>query len=111
LIEEGRSIHRYYRTLIDAFKKNATEARIGGVLVPVVNTPFQFASELAGELAEDAPFAACYWFHAHGCTFSLRSRKDGEDVSEIAKKYGGGGHPGAAGFKLTWEEAWKIISN
>jgi len=31
---------------------------------------------------------------------SLRSRPDGADVSEIAKKLGGGGHKHAAGFSL-----------
>ena len=28
----------------------------------------------------------------------LRTRKRGIDVSEVAKKFGGGGHPGAASF-------------
>lgn len=32
---------------------------------------------------------------------SLRSRKGGKDVQEIAKKYGGGGHINAAGFEST----------
>lgn len=32
--------------------------------------------------------------------FSLRSRLDGADVSEIAKKLGGGGHKHAAGFSI-----------
>ena len=31
---------------------------------------------------------------------SLRSRPDGIDVSELATKFGGGGHPHAAGFRL-----------
>jgi len=31
----------------------------------------------------------------------LRSRKNGVDVSEIAKRYGGGGHQAAAGFQLS----------
>jgi oligoribonuclease NrnB/cAMP/cGMP phosphodiesterase (DHH superfamily) len=31
--------------------------------------------------------------------YSLRAGKDSVDVSEIAEKYGGGGHPGAAGFR------------
>lgn len=33
-------------------------------------------------------------------TVGLRSRKGEVDVSDIAKRYGGGGHPGAAGFPL-----------
>lgn len=100
LLAEGKAIHRYYRTIVDDLKRNALPQTIGGIEVPVVNSPYHFASELAGELAEDAPFAACYWNHAHGTTYSLRSRGDGMDVSEIAAQYGGGGHRGAAGFKV-----------
>lgn len=100
LITEGRAIHRYYRTIVDSLKENAVKAIIGGVEVPVVNSPYHFASELAGELAEGHPFAACYWNHAHGTTYSLRSRDGGMDVSQVASQYGGGGHRGAAGFKV-----------
>lgn len=100
LITEGLAIHRYYRTIIDSLKDNAVKAVIGGVEVPVVNSPYHFASELAGELAEGHPFAACYWNHAHGTTYSLRSRDGGMDVSQVASQYGGGGHRGAAGFKV-----------
>jgi len=31
---------------------------------------------------------------------SLRTRRDDVDLSEIAKKFGGGGHPKAAGFTI-----------
>lgn len=100
LLADGRAIHRYYRTLVDALKRNAVRAVIGGVDVPVVNAPIQFANEVAGELAEGEPFAACYWNHPRGTTYSLRSRQGGMDVSEIAKLYGGGGHRAAAGFTV-----------
>lgn len=78
---------------------------IGGVSVPVANLPYTMASEAAGKLAEGEPFAACYFDGAEVRTFSLRSRKGGVDVSEIAKRYGGGGHAGAAGFRVPigWE--------
>jgi len=100
LLADGRAIHRYHRTIVDALKRNAVRGVIGGVEVPVVNAPPQFTSEVAGELAEGEPFAACYWNHPHGTTYSLRSRKGGMDVAEIAKLYGGGGHPQAAGFTV-----------
>ena len=45
--------------------------------------------------------AACYCDTPEGRTFSLRSREDGLDVSEIATLFGGGGHRNAAGFRLT----------
>lgn len=57
----------------------------------------------AGHLmAQDAPFAACYWDTPKGRDYSLRSRGDGADVSEIASLYGGGGHRDAAGFSVPW---------
>src|SRR5690606_20219133 len=100
LLADGRAIHRYHRTLVDALKRSAVRGAIGGVEVPVVNAPPQFASEVAGELAEGEPFAACYWNQPHGTTYSLRSREGGMDVAEIAKLYGGGGHRHAAGFTV-----------
>lgn len=79
---------------------------IGGVDVPVANLPYMMASEAAGDMAENAPFAATYYDGATARHFSLRSRgADGMDVAEIAKGYGGGGHRNAAGFQMPigWE--------
>lgn len=41
---------------------------------------------------------------------SLRARKGGVDVSEVAKFFGGGGHASAAGFKIK-KEVWDAIVN
>ena len=47
----------------------------------------------------EAEFAATYWERDGRRHWSLRSRADGDfDVSQIALKRGGGGHPHAAGF-------------
>lgn len=84
------------QTVIDA---GARTMVLGGHRVPVCNAPHFWASEIAGALAEGQPFAATYFDLADGQRqFSLRSRGDGLDVSEIAQEYGGGGHRGAAGF-------------
>ena len=71
-----------------------------GARVPIVNAPYINISELVGKLAETAPFALGWFQRADGLyAYSLRSRgPDGVDVSEIAKKYGGGGHRNSAGF-------------
>lgn len=73
-----------------------------GHRIPVVNAPYINISELVGKLAETAPFALGWFHRADGLyAYSLRSRgADGVDVSEIAKKYGGGGHRNSAGFAL-----------
>lgn len=99
LIEEGRSIHRYYRLRIEEMKNNAYVAKIADIPCWVANAPYAFASEIAGELAErELSFGATYFEIEKGkYQYSLRSRGD-FDVSAIAKKFGGGGHKNAAGF-------------
>lgn len=62
-----------------------------------------FRSEIANRLLALHPriaVAMVYWFDGKrgGWHVSLRSRKDGEDVSKIARQFGGGGHAAAAGF-------------
>lgn len=100
LISEGGAIQRYFRTLVESAKKHAHPRDIGGYVVPVVNASLFLASEVCGELAEGQPFAAMYAETSTGVIWSLRSRLDGIDVSEVAKKFGGGGHKNAAGFTV-----------
>lgn len=99
---DGAAIFRYYRARVDETKPHATTMTLGEYEnVPVVNAPFYLASDVAGELAQDAPdgIAAVWWQNKDGSkTYSLRSRGD-VDVGVLATQFGGGGHPGAAGFK------------
>ena len=78
---------------------------IGGYNVPVLNASSAYVSDAGNIMSVDEPFAACYWDHPAGRSFSLRSRKSGIDVSQVAKKYAGGGHVNAAGFTVDigWE--------
>lgn len=100
-ITAGKAMERLFQSQLDMLEKHTFERTIGGFLVPVVNVPPLFASELAGRMAKSAPFAATYCFDGHNYVFSLRSRgEEGIDVSEIAKLYDGGGHRNAAGFKV-----------
>jgi nanoRNase/pAp phosphatase (c-di-AMP/oligoRNAs hydrolase) len=48
----------------------------------------------------DAAFAAAIVRSEDSISYSLRSRDDREDVSAMAKKFGGGGHRNAAGFRV-----------
>ena len=67
----------------------------------MVNTNAMWASDVAGELSESRPFAATYFDTQDGKrVYNLRSRDGGQDVAEIARKFGGGGHQHAAGFTL-----------
>ncbi len=75
---------------------------IAGHTVPACNVPPIWASDAGNIMAQGHPFAACFWIDGEQIAFSLRSVPDGLDVSEIAKRFGGGGHPHAAGFKRPW---------
>lgn len=106
IIREGIAIERKAKKDIAELLGVSTRRMvIGGVDVPVANLPYTMASDAANKLAEGEPFAACYFDTATDRTFSLRSCKTGMDVQAIAVRYGGGGHPNAAGFRvpLGWE--------
>lgn len=62
--------------------------------IPQITMRSEIASQLYKKLP---PFALIVTAHPDGFGVSIRS--DGSvDVSKIAEKYGGGGHPGSAGF-------------
>ncbi len=108
---EGRAIMRQRaQDIATLIRASVRQMAIGGHVVPVVNAPFFWASEVGHELAQGQPFAATYMDMADGQRqFSLRSR-DGLPVNEIAEAYGGGGHPGAAGFTAApgWEGEMQV---
>lgn len=98
--KEGEPIQRYYRKCVEDLKKEARPGALGsrGWYCNAVNAPYAFSSEVAGELADADAVGVCWRQGADGLYhYSLRSRGD-QDVSEIAKEFGGGGHKGAAGF-------------
>lgn len=101
LVLEGVAIERKHfkdiREFIGVARRRMT---IGGHDVPVLNAPYFWSSDAGHIMAQGEPFAACYWDTPDGRVFSLRSADNGLDVSEIAKGYGGGGHPHASGFRV-----------
>lgn len=99
LIDEGAAILRYQAQQVDEQCKNAVEIDMDGHRVLTVNATM-LISEIAGKLAEGRPFGTSYFIRGDGKkVWSLRSRDGGVDVSEVAKRHGGGGHRNAAGFE------------
>ncbi|NOR52122.1 MAG: hypothetical protein GQ470_05830, partial [Gammaproteobacteria bacterium] len=79
----------------------AIMGKIAGYTIPIVNCPSEILSELVGELSVGYPFAAGFQDSEEKRSWSLRSDGDnGEDVSQIAATFGGGGHRNAAGFAI-----------
>jgi oligoribonuclease NrnB/cAMP/cGMP phosphodiesterase (DHH superfamily) len=100
----GKGIDRkHHKDLAELIGSNARLFNIAGYSVPTINLPPTMASDAGHLLSEGQPFAAIYWDTDEHRKYSLRSRPEGLDVSEIAKQFGGGGHRGAAGFKVPFD--------
>jgi oligoribonuclease NrnB/cAMP/cGMP phosphodiesterase (DHH superfamily) len=111
LVEKGEAIESYIDDYGEKACKQAVFRELGGYTVPVINIPYMNASDHIDRLCRvypSYPFGASFFLGGDGrWQFSLRSIGD-FDVSEIALKYGGGGHKNAAGFKvekLPWGQA------
>ena len=104
LIKEGEAIERkHFKDIQELIKLAAYRTTIAGYDVPVLNAPYFYSSDVGHILGVNEPFAACYYDHVEGRTYSLRSSEDGIDVSEIALLFGGGGHKHAAGFSIKYD--------
>lgn len=103
LRDEGAAIERSrQRELADLLRATQRRLVICGFDVPAANLPFTHASDAGNAMCAGEPFAAIYWDTPTGRSFSLRSTDAGEDVSAIARQFGGGGHRNAAGFNVPY---------
>lgn len=106
LEEEGETLERAKtKDLKSILKVSQRRMFILGHNVPVCNAPHMYSSEGGHLMGAGEPFAATYSDLPDGRKFELRSAEDGMDVSDIAKRYGGGGHKHAAGFKIQFCQA------
>lgn len=101
---EGKAIERkHFKDINELLGVCQRRMKIGGYDVPAASLPYTLTSDAGHKMAEDEPFACCYWDTPTGRVYSLRSTNEGVDVSEVAKAYGGGGHRNASGFQLPYE--------
>jgi hypothetical protein len=104
----GEAIERkHMKDIRELLQQTQFVATIGGYQVSCANMPYTMASDAAGLMAQQDPdqFAATFHLDSNGVAkFSLRSVKgSGMDVSKIAARFGGGGHPNASGFEYKTE--------
>ena len=103
LAKQGEAIERkHFKDISELVKVCRREMTIGGIVVPVASLPYTLTSDAGHLMATEhaSKIGVCYWDTPQGRVFSLRSTDDGPDVAEIAKKYGGGGHAHASGFRV-----------
>lgn len=123
LVEGGEAILRAEQVVVDQHARYVREVNFLGRTVPAVNAT-TLVSEIGAAICQGRQFGVTFSVRQDGkISVSLRSDKNGEDVSAIAKELGGGGHKHAAGFELgnlgelmallpDWflEKAWKILT-
>lgn len=98
ICEQGKAILAYKDNVSKNILKNHYKIVWEGWSCIVVNTPM-----IDSDMFKEYPNHLCVSWIYTGKQYivSLRSRSSGAcDVSKIAKKYGGGGHKGAAGFEI-----------
>ena len=112
-IKIGKILLEYKNKITESIAEFAYEVEFEGMKILAVNNSRVFRSQIGHLLAKRKPPMGIIWQEEKdGISISLRS--DGSiDVSEIAKKYGGGGHAGAAGFLLKPDTPlpWKRIKS
>lgn len=95
----GMVVESKIKQYVAEVRKNARRVTFEGHDVPIVNAPQVDISELLHDLCQGEAFAMGWWQRSDGeFQYSLRSVGD-FDVSELAKRHGGGGHKNAAGFE------------
>lgn len=101
---EARAIERYVDRRLSDIAGRAIIRRVGDHHgVPTIKSTGGDASDLGHLLLKmypRAPFAAVVFEWDGEATWSLRSEAHRVDVSEVARRYGGGGHRNAAGFRV-----------
>jgi len=110
--DKGDVIIKYRDNLVEGIiKENSELVELDGHKTYAVNASHSFASLLGERLFKKDVHVVARWAYYDGhIHVSLRS--DGTvDVSEIAEKFGGGGHKGSAGFRvaLKCNFPWKAI--
>ncbi len=107
----GKTVLSYENKLVDRMvRQNAELVEFEGYKTLAVNSP-NFSSQIGHELSKILPPIAIIWSERKGKVIvSLRS--DGSvDVSQLASKYGGGGHKAASGFSFPAGKKfpWKLL--
>lgn len=99
-------------TVINRIVERAEKVHFEGHTVYAANTPVYY-SQVANAISKvkKVPFGITWFYREGKLQVSLRTYKKGVDVSQLAKKYGGGGHVGAAGFSYECKSdfPWKKI--
>jgi oligoribonuclease NrnB/cAMP/cGMP phosphodiesterase (DHH superfamily) len=102
MVKDGRVVLAYQDRMIEDHISQANEVEFAGHKVLIANCSAKgITSDLTARLSNGRAFGVTWMLRGDGLIqFSLRSREGGIDVSELARRLGGGGHKQAAGFQV-----------
>jgi uncharacterized protein len=104
LLEKLHAYREYFDLLVEYTASRAKPVMFEGyeVYLVTVNPLKPFVSAVGNSLrTKHPPFALLAHAFAGGMRISMRG-DDTVDLTKIAQKYGGNGHPHSAAFSLTW---------
>ncbi len=114
MLHDGKILQQAEDTTVARLVERGEKVVFEGFKVYAMNTSL-FYSQSANALSrlKKVPFGISWFYREGKIHVSLRRSKAGVDVSVLAKKYGGGGHPGAAGFSFDFKGVfpWRTIKN
>lgn len=99
-LAEGWLLRQKTQRMIAMHLERFTTRMLFGYEVPWLNAPEYIRSELANALVDKYPFVAVYYDLPTKRKVSLRSRRGGVHVGNLAKRVGGGGNKNAASFYM-----------
>lgn len=104
VIAEGANLARVQANNVAIVAKSARRFVLDGYDVPIVNCNAFLASDIGALLGKGEPFVVLYVDGHKERQFSLRTSSKEILVNEIAERFGGGGHPEAAGFQIAFDD-------
>ena len=117
-VEAGKAILRSKQQDVRQIAQSAHFGQVGEHRVPVVNSSIM-QSEIGEYLVNTHPESgfnpdsrrSAIYFDVSSTVrkWSLRSRRNGFDVSQLARQFGGGGHPAAAGFSQSIQSQPPVV--
>ncbi|MBI3572337.1 hypothetical protein HY091_02290 [Candidatus Kaiserbacteria bacterium] len=112
LLDRANLYLNYFNYLVKLSVENAHPVIFEGHTVLLANaSPMRtLKSAIGNALAKKMPpFGLVTSVHPNGIGVSIRGDSS-IDVSAIARKYGGNGHPSASGFRIPWQTPMPFVS-
>ncbi len=113
IIERGDIYLEYRAVLIEQIAQKAVLVSFEGYECYLASATHIFASDVGNLLARTKPPLALV-ANLYGDVLNISLRSDTSiDISIIARKYGGNGHPHAAGFRVKWGDTlpWTVLKD